>query len=253
MDKISETFLSDGSLNLYKERATVHTPKISEHNEFYFVVSGEVKFNVANEIYLATAGQVVCMPALKLYGYSFDEGEVWRLTCAERYLAEFYDCYPNSFLPYFLTDVKFNKKAFSLLREEINLGDATEFEKRVAFNSFIARVIANYSVVKKEFESDSQISEIVNYINKNYDKDITLDFLAKEFCVSKMVLSRKLSKHLGVDLRRFISDVRIKEFVKLRREKQNEGVSSVELAYRCGFRSYETFYRTYRRYLGDKV
>ena len=106
-------------------------------------------------------------------------------------------------------------------------------------------------MVKKEYESDSQIADIVNFINDNYDKEITLDYLAKEFCISKMVLSRKLSKHLGVDLRRFVSEVRIQAFVKQRREKQNDNVSSVELAYRCGFRSYETFYRTYRRYLGE--
>ncbi len=251
MDKINEVAVNDDGIKLYKEKGVTRAPSLSSYNEIYFIVTGEVKFNLANKTQVASSGEVVCIPALKMYGYSSDDAEVWHLVFAERYLADFYDCYNSMILPYFLRDVKFNKKALSILKEELLSLGATELEKRTALNYFFAKSAVRYGVVKKEYESDSQIADIVNFINDNYDKEITLDYLAKEFCISKMVLSRKLSKHLGVDLRRFVSEVRIQAFVKQRREKQNDNVSSVELAYRCGFRSYETFYRTYRRYLGE--
>ena len=251
MDKINETITQEGVIQLNKVKDNFRQSDLSVCNELYFVITGEMVFKVGDKNLTVKSGQIAFMPSLTMYGYSFNNADAYRLSCGERYFADFYDCYPSMRLPYFLDDEKFNKKAFNLLREELSADGVTELEKRTALNYLLAKCAVKYGLVQKGYDSDSQIAEIVNYVHQNYDKDITLDSLAQEFCISKMVLSRKLSKHLGVDLRRFVSEVRIQAFVKLRREKQNVNVSSVELAYRCGFRSYETFYRTYKRYLGE--
>lgn len=251
MDKINEVIAQNGAIQFNKIKESIRQFDISNCNDAYFVVAGEITFKIGDKTSVVKSGQIAFIPSLTTYGYSFKNADAYKLSCGERYFADFYDCYPSMRLPYFLADEKFNKEALNDLKEELLLDNVTELERRTALNYFLAKCAVKYGVVKKGYDGDGQIAEIISYVNQNYDKDITLDSLAKEFCISKMVLSRKLSKHLGVDLRRFVSEVRIQAFVKLRREKQNDNVSSVELAYRVGFRSYETFYRTYKRYLGE--
>ena len=108
--------------------------------------------------------------------------------------------------------------------------------------------MSSYGTIDGNGVVETQISDIINYIYKNYDKDISLDTLAKEFCISKMVLSRKISKYVGVDLRVFVSDIRVRAYIKMRADKRYANLSALELAYKCGFKSYETFYRAYKRF-----
>ncbi|MCQ2399891.1 MAG: AraC family transcriptional regulator, partial [Clostridia bacterium] len=129
----------------------------------------------------------------------------------------------------------------SALSASFNLKSG-EFTKVAFVDYLLACLVEEYGVTDKRREGDSLVDEIVRFVYENYEKDLSLDFLANKFCVWRMALTRKLTKYLGVDRRVFVIDVRLRE------DKKNEGLSSAELCYKCGFKSYGTFYRAYQRY-----
>lgn len=239
------------SLLIRKEIGANKPVHFTALNEFYYIESGKATFNVGQNVILAEKTSVVFIPSLMPYSYSADkDAHVWRFCISERYFADFYECYPNKSLPNYLSDKVVNEKIYRYVFDEFNKRNLTELEKIAVANYVLGKFTAHYGVVEKEIYGDSQVADIIRYIYNNYEKDITLDSLAKEFCASKMVLSRKISKYIGVDLRKFISDVRIQAYMKMRNDKRYATVSSVELAYRCGFNSYGTFYRAYKRRIG---
>ena len=221
-------------------------------NEFYFVKSGTANFKIGQEDFVAKDYSIIFVPTLVPYSFKLSQDAVvWRLAVSERYMSDFYECYPNKSLPCLMNDSLFNVKIYSYVFKEFDSPKLTELEKIACVTYVLAKFSAHYPVEEKVTTGDSQIAELIRYIYKNYEQDITLDSLAQEFCVSKMVLSRKISKYIGVDLRKFISDVRIQAYLKMRGDKRYASLSSVELAYKCGFKSYETFYRAYKRRNGE--
>ncbi len=221
-------------------------------NEFYFIKSGEANFKIGQDDYFATDNNVIFVPTLMPYSFKISQDAVvWRLSVSERYMTDFYECYPNKSLPCLMSDAHFNSKIYNYVLREFVSPSLTEFEKIACVSYVLAKFSAHYQVEEKVATGDSQIAEIIRYIYKNYEQDITLDTLSAEFCVSKMVLSRKISKYIGVDLRKFVSDVRIQAYLKMRSDKRYASLSSVEIAYKCGFKSYETFYRAYKRRNGE--
>ena len=239
------------SLLITREVGVIKPIHFTALNEFYFVESGKATFSIGQNTIVAEKFSVVYIPSLMPYSYfAENNAHVWRFCVSERYFADFYECYPNKSLPNYLSDKALNEKIYRYVFDEFTNRNLTELEKIAVANYVLGKFTAHYGVKDKEVYGDSQVAEIIRYIYNNYEKDITLESLAKEFCSSKMVLSRKISKYIGIDLRKFISDVRIQAYMKMRNDKKNASVSSVELAYRCGFNSYGTFYRAYKRRIG---
>ena len=248
---INENENATTSLLIRKEIGANKPIHFTALNEFYYVESGKATFTIGQNNVVAETSSVVFIPSLMPYSYVADKDtHVWRFCISERYFADFYECYPNKSLSNYLSDKSVNEKIYRYVFDEFNNRNLTELEKIAVTNYVLGKFTAHYGVIEKEIYGDSQVADIIRYIYNNFEKDITLDSLAKEFCASKMVLSRKISKYIGVDLRKFISDVRVQAYMKMRNDKRYASVSSVELAYRCGFNSYGTFYRAYKRRIG---
>ena len=59
-------------------------------------------------------------------------------------------------------------------------------------------------ILRDRFESDNIINQIVSYIANNFKEDISLDIMAKEFGVSKYVLSRVFSSTLYTNFNQYL-------------------------------------------------
>ena len=101
-------------------------------------------------------------------------------------------------------------------------------------------------------EADVDLTaSVLQYIYEHYNEKITLENLAKVFHLSPTALSKKLGKHLGVDLRVFVNDVRIQMAMQMMEDPVHKGKAINEIAFTCGFSSMTTFYRSYRRNFGS--
>lgn len=97
-------------------------------------------------------------------------------------------------------------------------------------------------------ETESQrISDIYNYVLKNYREQITLDEVAKLAYMTPPALCRYFKKHTQNTLVGFVNQVRVNEACKQLMEKNNDSIASI--AYNTGFNSITNFNRVFKSVL----
>ena len=96
------------------------------------------------------------------------------------------------------------------------------------------------SSVSEQGGSTDDFSKIISYIESNFDKKITLDFLSEKFFLSKYTLSRHFSKYTS--LPKYLNTIRIINAKK----HLDSGIGVTETAMLCGFESTSNFDRVFR-------
>jgi len=106
----------------------------------------------------------------------------------------------------------------------------------------ILYLISNIKSYSKDKTTNPQLQAIIQYINQNFTKHITLDLLEKEFFISKYHLCHIFSRATGITVHQYITNKRftyVSELVK-------KGKTITEAAVEAGFNNYSTFYRAYK-------
>lgn len=126
---------------------------------------------------------------------------------------------PESFNQSMLQD--FNNKIYPASNP-----NATSIEKLKAMLSFFDILLSIIDMIEKGIiekddsfpnSKEQRVSQIVNYINANYSKDISLDFLAKRFYINKYYLCHIFKEVTGLSVVDFIIKKRLVEAEKLLR------------------------------------
>lgn len=91
---------------------------------------------------------------------------------------------------------------------------------------------------------EQKVLEVVSYICSNFQKDITLNSIAREFFVSPSYLSRIFKKVTAFHMSEYIQIVRIKEAQKLLRETDSK---VIEISEKVGFSQIAHFNKTFRK------
>ena len=92
--------------------------------------------------------------------------------------------------------------------------------------------------------NNKTISEIVGYINKNYNSEITLESVSELFYISPCHISRTFKKVCGLSFTDYINNVRIKEARKLLHQTD---MSISKVAEYTGFNSTTHFNRVFKK------
>lgn len=98
----------------------------------------------------------------------------------------------------------------------------------------------------KEYNEDELGARVARYLNRNIDKNISLDKLAARFFVSKYHLCRAFKKYSGTSVHAYINQKRIlyaKQLIEA-------GETASVVAYKVGYGDYSAFYRAYKSIVG---
>ena len=117
---------------------------------------------------------------------------------------------------------------------------------------FYVKILLTEILRKKGVEENSLVknaafSEIYEYIYEHYAEELTLNSLARQFCVTPNYLSKRLSQYIGIDLRIFINDIRTEKAMQMLDDPAYSGKSLREISALCGFQCVETFYKVRKR------
>ena len=94
--------------------------------------------------------------------------------------------------------------------------------------------------------TDTLYYNVLSYIERNLDADLSLDALAREFYVSKFHIAHLFKNQLGISVHQFITKKRLDACRTAIR-----GGESVTRAYRMfGFGDYSCFYRAFKKEYG---
>lgn len=103
-----------------------------------------------------------------------------------------------------------------------------------------------YIFDKKSYSYDSQIANILKYINHHLGEDLSVDALASRHYISKYHLMRKFKKETGYTLHNYVINKRLLQA----RTLISEGTPILKAAHESGFAEYSTFSRAYRKQFG---
>lgn len=98
----------------------------------------------------------------------------------------------------------------------------------------------------RSYSSDSQIEELLRYINHNLTEDLSIETLSLKYYLSKYHMMRKFKEETGYTIHNYIISKRL----LLARTKISEGTPILKAAQLSGFSDYTTFSRAYKKQFG---
>ena len=116
------------------------------------------------------------------------------------------------------------------------------------FKVYLNRIFLEkqYIFDKKSYSYDSQIANILKYINHHLGEDLSVDALASRHYISKYHLMRKFKEETGYTLHNYVINKRLLQA----RTLISEGTPILKAAHESGFAEYSTFSRAYRKQFG---
>lgn len=232
--------------------------------EIYFFLSGNVQYNIESRSYLLTPGDILLISPMELHQPVFTkEHRVYErvvLWIDKRFLESFN-------MPGQNVTACFDTTApghTNLLRPDGTLRQLLEFNLEQLMTetgseelcsdlyamTYLAQVLVllNRQAQKASQEaemkaaSDSLVYSVMTYINDHYSEDLSLDYLANKFFISKYHLSREFGRVVGTSVHRYITQKRL----VMAKQMMGEGVPSTEVYQHCGFGDYSNFYRAFK-------
>ncbi|RHA09222.1 response regulator [Megasphaera sp. AM44-1BH] len=102
-----------------------------------------------------------------------------------------------------------------------------------------------YDMVSTQNNADKVVESVLEYIEANYDKELTLDQITKEYFVSKGYFCRVFKKYTGKRFVSYLTEVRMKKA----RELLSSGKYTItEVAGRIGFKDASYFSTVFRKF-----
>lgn len=134
--------------------------------------------------------------------------------------------------------------------EKLELVENVDVDVRdVYLNALLCEAVSLLSISSgepTEYNQDELGARVARYLNRNIDKNISLDKLAGRFFVSKYYLCRAFKKYSGTSVHSYINRKRILYAKQL----IDAGETASVVAYKVGYGDYSAFYRAYKNIIG---
>ena len=232
---------------------TPYTPHMHEHYEVLFFLRGKATFQISQKKYPMCPMDLIIVPPALIHTTVFLSDQQY-----ERILFHF-DIVENS--DPFLQSLFSKPSVINLLsnKKVLELFDRIN-EYRFLFESenFLAITEACFTeilLLLKLYEftppdsfplSHPTVTKIMELISANLDKKLDIDFFSSQLFLSPSHIKNLFSKTMHVGLKHYINNMRIMKAQSLLKK----GLNPSEIYLLCGFESYTTFYREYKKFTG---
>jgi len=237
-----------------RRKATViHTHPL---HELYFLVNGETKYFVADEIFHLKPGDFIFIPREILHKTDSE-------TCLhnERILLSFGDEMFAGEAALFdelnrtkIIHIPANKR---YQVEELLYKIQAEYEREDIYHGILKKLYIQelivllcrlkYDFVPAKTESELLINSVAEFIRENFAQELTLAVLGKKFGLSASFLSRRFKEVSGMGINEYITNVRIHNAAQLLKQ---ERLSVTEVAARCGYSDSNYFASVFKKIKG---
>lgn len=226
-------------------------------HELYYLVSGETKYFVGEEIFHLLPGDFIFVPRQVIH-----QTDSENCLHNERILMSFEDTiFDEGTRPLLeklseckLVHIPVNKAylvqdLLTKLQIEANREDAY---RETLMKLYILELLAQLCRLKYDYtpqisESEKLINAIADYIRENYSQELTLSVLSKQFALSESCLSRKFKAVSGFGLNEFITSVRIHNAERLLAQGDLPVTRVAEL---CGYSDSNYFAAVFKKIKG---
>lgn len=214
-------------------------------HEILYLVHGDVEYTVETETRQLKGGDLVVIPAGKFHFATVNPNVPY-----ERYVLKF----PVEIVPDYVADVLKPKGYFysegNKYDVNFNLLDmyVTQYTENEVYTLFICEVLKLIVMLCHEparpwKKHDDFVAELIDYIDTNIQKPISIQTLTDEFHYSKSFINIEFKRRMHVPVMQY---VRTKKAIAAHEMIQN-GAKKSDVATLFGFETYSTFYRTYKK------
>ncbi len=215
--------------------------------ELLYVTSGKVQCVINDNEIIAEEDDIIFINSC--YNHSFKNLGGHKKTCLiipHKYISDFEKIFKNFVIPSHLNDKEFNKS----IKQELELFTAnysTSFYVCKGYiNIIIGKIISHYKLepIYHNKKIDVVI-KILDYIEKNYNKELSLEILANTFGYSQSHFSKLFKSCVQENLVNYVNYIRLNKFIETVKKEPDANYSSV--AINSGFDSLSTFYRVFKK------
>lgn len=264
-EKIFSHFMKSPNFELTHNADSTYPEVAPHYHEFFeivFFISGNIHFIVSDQSLKLQNGDLLIIPPNTLHNPTFENFDVtyerYILWLSPQIMDEFKKQDPN--FAYFYEGgahlkrylLRRTRNDFLILNECFIRLEECFNQKQILWHAvakaIITFILAEYnralltSNKSAEIKSSHQpISNILNYIHSNLDKDLSLEKVAAHFFMSKFSLSHLFKKILGVSFYQYL----LKQRLMVGKELILNGLSAQDAAIQCGFKDYSNFYRAF--------
>jgi AraC-like DNA-binding protein len=96
-------------------------------------------------------------------------------------------------------------------------------------------------------ENIERLDSILLYLKNNFDRDVSLSSISKEFYMNSSYFSEFFKKNIGIGFSEYISRLRINKVLSLLEE---DILNTTEIAFSCGFNNLPSFFNTFKKCMG---
>ena len=242
--------------SLYNQRKQINLHYHKE-NELYLLLKGRVKYFIDNKTYIVNEGDLIIIPPGILHSTDTDD-----CLYNERLLISFGKDFFFSNISTSLQELfkeaiihipKENRSIIETMFYKIeNEYNSKHDNKEIMLKLYITELLLylhRYRTLnaQNEFSTDKIIQKIKQYINLNFEREISLNELSVEFGLTKSYLSKRFKSAVGTGINEYINYVRIEHAEKL---LTTEKLSITEVATRCGFNDSSYFATVFKKLKG---
>ncbi len=123
---------------------------------------------------------------------------------------------------------------------------ASNDELAANIRDIIERLLT-YKSESLSFKQRKITSDILKYIEDNYNRDISLSDISEFFCVSPGHISRILKQDVGIGFKEYLDNIRVEEAKKL---LLNSSITINRIAEKIGCNNARTFIRMFKNHTG---
>ena len=232
--------------------------------EVYFFLSGNVQYNIESRSYLLAPGDILLINPMELHQPIFGPEQtpyerivIWIdrqfLDSLSASAGDLSACF-DSTIPGHTNCISLEGTTRQLITFQMEqmmqaLESTDEYSEIYALSYLVQALVQINRQARQQRRgeeirtgSDSVVYSVLTYINEHYHDDLTLDFLANKFFISKYHLSREFVRLVGTSVHRYIVQKRL----VMAKQMMSEGRPSTEVYQHCGFGDYSNFYRAFK-------
>lgn len=222
------------------------------HNaaEFKFITYGDYYMSIGGEERVCHQGEAAFVSPRRVHFYkSIGDSENYVLVVDNEILKAV--CPKGKAFRVYMGENAHFDEIKTLLETTIEKWDSmNKYERRGFVFRLLGMVLEYYEVTEAVHDKKDDIAaQILEYIESNFNKEITLEMLSDKFGYSKNYFSNLFNKTIKMNLREYLNRCRINNAVRIMKEYPELPLWSV--SEKVGYVSFVTFYRAYKRYADE--
>ena len=240
------------------------SPSTHRQFEILYLVDGDIKYFIDGEEYRVESGDVIFVPPNEIHSLEVSKNSNYERIVVMFDLEKLAEILSVGDL--ILDSAVFsNVKGYRVIpREilsetsikEIMFEIANRKEEKLLPVFLLSKVLSLILELEKIFSKekgasfptsvDQTTKRAIEYVNKNLDKPLTLDEIARALFISKSSLCHKFTKTMRISVNQYVTVKKIYHAAKL----INDGMGALEASLLVGYNQYTTFYHNYKKIMG---